>query len=57
MVNAAIVGLGMWGRQLVDAILEDGREKSERFRFTRAVTRTPGNSMDFAAIVSFPFES
>ena len=48
MLNAAIVGLGVWGRQLVEAVLEDGRPKSEQFRFTRAVTRTPDKAADFA---------
>lgn len=35
-MNAAIGGLGGWGRQLVDSVLEDGRPKSECIRFTRA---------------------
>ena len=48
MLNAAIVGMGGWGRQLVDAVLEDGRPKSERIRITRAVTRTPDNAAEFA---------
>lgn len=48
MMNAAIVGLGVWGRRLVDAVLEDGRPKSRRFRFTRAMTRTPDKAADFA---------
>ena len=47
MLNAAIVGLGVWGRQLVEAVLEDGRPKSRHIRFTRAVTRTPANAVDF----------
>ena len=48
MLNAAIVGLGVWGRQLVDSVLEDGRPKSQRIRFTRAVTRTPAKAVDYA---------
>lgn len=48
MLNAAIVGLGVWGRNLVDAVLHDGHPKSKRIRFTRAVTRTPENAAAFA---------
>ena len=48
MLNAAIVGLGVWGRQLVDSVLEGGRPKSEHIRFTRAVTRTPAKALDYA---------
>ena len=36
MINAAIVGLGRWGRLLVDSV----QGKSEKVRFTRGVTRT-----------------
>ena len=48
MLNAAIVGLGGWGRQLTDAVPEDGHPKSERIRFFRAVTRTPEKAAEFA---------
>jgi predicted dehydrogenase len=37
MLNAAIVGLGRWGQNLVDSVAG----KSDRIRFTRAVARTP----------------
>jgi predicted dehydrogenase len=36
MIRAAIVGLGLWGRQLVDAV-----EGSEAIRFVAANTRSP----------------
>ncbi len=44
MLNAAIVGLGNWGRRLVGAV----QGRSERIRFVAAVTRTPAKSADFA---------
>src|SRR3989442_6204567 len=37
MVNAAMVGLGRWGKSLMAAA-----EKSERIRFARAVDDAPG---------------
>lgn len=36
MINAAIVGLGRWGRLLVDSV----QGRSDRIRFTHGVTRT-----------------
>lgn len=45
MISAAIVGLGRWGRNLVDAV----QGKSERLRFTHAVVRRPDAAQDFAA--------
>ena len=48
MLNAAIVGLGRWGRLLVDSVQDDGRPKGGHIRFTRAVTRTPANAAAFA---------
>ncbi|HZU88410.1 MAG TPA: Gfo/Idh/MocA family oxidoreductase [Stellaceae bacterium] len=44
MINAAIVGLGRWGRTLVAAA-----EGSGKLRLTRAVVRDPGRHRDFAA--------
>src|SRR5215831_16526068 len=44
MIDAAIVGLGRWGRTLVDAV----QGKSDRLRFTRAVSRNPDRLRDFA---------
>ena len=43
MINAAIVGLGRWGQTLVAAV----QGKSDRLRFTTAVTRDHGRSRDF----------
>jgi predicted dehydrogenase len=43
MVKAAIVGLGRWGQTLVAAV----QGKSDRLRFTVAVTRDPARSRDF----------
>lgn len=43
MINAAIVGLGRWGRTLVASV----QGKSERLRFTTAVTRDPERARDF----------
>jgi predicted dehydrogenase len=45
MIDAAIVGLGRWGKTLVEAV----QGKSERLRFTRAVSRDPGRLRDYAA--------
>jgi predicted dehydrogenase len=45
MINAAIVGLGRWGRNLVTAV----QGRSERLRFTRAVVRDAAAAADFAA--------
>ncbi|MGA8079815.1 MAG: Gfo/Idh/MocA family oxidoreductase [Xanthobacteraceae bacterium] len=43
MIRAAIVGLGRWGRSLVDAVAG----KSDDIRFVRAVTRTRAMAEDF----------
>ena len=45
MLNAAIVGLGNWGRKLVTAV----QGRSERLHFVRAVVRDPAAARDFAA--------
>jgi predicted dehydrogenase len=45
MINAAIVGLGTWGRNLVDSV----QGKSERIRFVAATTRTPARAADYAS--------
>jgi len=44
MIDAAIVGLGRWGRTLVDAV----QGNSDRLRFTHAVSRDPGGLLDVA---------
>ena len=50
MINAAIVGLGRWGRTLVGAV----QGTSERIRFTAGVTRTPSKAEDFCRDKGFP---
>ena len=45
MINAAIVGLGWWGKNIVNAI----QGKSERLRFIRGVSKEPDIVRDFAA--------
>lgn len=44
MINAAIIGLGSWGRRLVSSV----HGKSERIRFSTAVVRTPEKAREFA---------
>jgi predicted dehydrogenase len=44
MIDAAIVGLGRWGKTLVEAV----QGKSSGLRFTRAVSRNPDQHRDFA---------
>jgi predicted dehydrogenase len=43
MIDAAIVGLGRWGKTLVNAV----QHTSEKLRFTRAVSRDPARHGDF----------
>jgi predicted dehydrogenase len=43
--NLAIVGVGAWGKNLINSV----QNKSDVVRFTRAVTRTPSKVEDFAA--------
>lgn len=45
MFNLAIIGVGAWGRKLIDSV----QNKSEKVRFVRAVTRTPSKVEEFAA--------
>jgi predicted dehydrogenase len=49
MLNAAIVGLGWWGRELVSAI----QGRSGLIRITRGVTLEPELAQDFAAKMNF----
>ena len=44
MINAAIVGLGRWGKALVNAV----QGKSDAIRFVKGVTRTRASAEDFA---------
>ncbi|HTZ35310.1 MAG TPA: Gfo/Idh/MocA family oxidoreductase [Stellaceae bacterium] len=43
MIDAAIVGLGRWGKTLVEAV----QGKSDKLRFTRAVSREPAKHREF----------
>jgi len=45
MINAAIVGLGRWGRNIVSAV----QGRSERLRFVRGVVRRTEPAAEFAA--------
>lgn len=47
MLNVGIVGLGGWGRRLVDSVQGQGKERSDRIRFVTAVTRHPDKIKDF----------
>ncbi len=49
MIDAAIVGLGWWGRNIVNAV----QDKSERLRFIRGVSKEPDTVRDFAAHHNF----
>jgi len=50
MINAAIYGLGRWGRTLVRSV----QGKSDAIRFVAGVARTPGSHRDFADEMGFP---
>ena len=45
MIRAAIVGIGLWGQNLVNSV----QGKSEAIRFTVGATRTPARAAGFAA--------
>lgn len=45
MINAAIIGLGRWGRNLVDSV----QGRSEKIRFVTGMLRHPENARDYAA--------
>jgi len=45
MIDAAIVGLGRWGKTLLEAV----QGTSGALRFTHAVSRDPGKLGDYAA--------
>jgi predicted dehydrogenase len=45
MIEAAIVGLGRWGKNFVESV----QDKSERLRFVRGVDTAPDRLRDFAA--------
>jgi predicted dehydrogenase len=50
MIDAAIVGLGRWGKNFVESI----QGKSERIRFTRGVDAAPDKVRGFAAVHGLP---
>jgi predicted dehydrogenase len=45
MLNAAVIGLGWWGKELVRSV----QSTSEFIRFSRAVTLEPSSAQEFAA--------
>jgi predicted dehydrogenase len=49
VINAAIVGLGRWGRRLVTSV----QGKSDRIRFIRGMVRNPDNARDFSIAHDF----
>jgi len=49
MINAAIYGLGRWGRTLVESV----QGRSNVIRFTAGVARTPARHRDFAGAKGF----
>ena len=50
MINAAIVGLGRWGQNLVNSV----QGKSDKIRFVAGATRTVAKARDYAAHHGFP---
>ena len=53
MLDAAIVGLGRWGKNFVESV----QYQSERIRFARGVDKAPANVRDFAAKHDLPLSS
>lgn len=53
MINAAIVGLGRWGQNLVNHV----QGKSDKIRFTAGVTRTVDKAREYAARQGFPLHA
>lgn len=49
MLNAAIIGLGWWGKNLVNAV----QNKSERIRFVHGVSKEPESVREFASTHGF----
>jgi predicted dehydrogenase len=49
MINAAIIGLGRWGKAIVEAV----QGKSDRLHFIRGVSKEPEQVRDFAATHGF----
>jgi predicted dehydrogenase len=53
VINAAIIGLGHWGQNLVNSV----QGKSELIRFTTGATRTPAKAAAYAAESGIVLES
>ena len=49
MIDAAIIGLGRWGKGIVQSV----QGRSKRLRFIRGVSKEPGQVRDFAATHGF----
>lgn len=49
MIDAAVIGLGRWGKSIVEAV----QGKSKRLRFIRGVSKEPDLVRDFAAAKGF----
>ena len=49
MINAAMIGLGRWGKNIVESV----QGKSKRLRFIRGVSKEPEQVADFAAAQGF----
>src|SRR5687767_6521690 len=49
MIDAAIIGLGRWGKGIVQSV----QGKSARLRFIRGVSKEPDDVRDFAATHGF----
>lgn len=53
MIDAAIIGLGWWGRNIVNAV----QGKSDRLRFVRGISLEPDGAREFAAQHGFDWSS
>src|SRR5476651_167305 len=49
MINAAVIGLGRWGKSIVESV----QGKSKRLHFIRGVSKEPEQVADFAAAKGF----
>jgi predicted dehydrogenase len=49
MINAAVIGLGRWGKNIVESV----QGKSKRLHFIRGVSKEPEQVADFAAAKGF----
>src|SRR3974390_1568904 len=49
MIDAAVIGLGRWGKNTAESV----QEKSKRLRFIRGVSKEPELVRDFAATKGF----